>query len=39
MGRLLFDDPAFCRYIGKLLEHYYDRLIAEIGSLDLSCTL
>jgi hypothetical protein len=39
MGCLLFDDPAFCRYLAKLLESYCHRPIADIGSLDLSHTL
>ena len=36
---LLFDDEAFCRHIVKLLEGYCNRTIAEIGGIDLSCTL
>jgi len=39
MGCLLFDDPAFCRYVVKLLDNYSHRPIAEIGSLDISHTL
>jgi hypothetical protein len=36
IGCLLFDDRAFCRQIAKLLQGYFDRPIAEIGSLDLT---
>src|SRR5262245_15715436 len=36
LGCLLFDDPAFCRYVAKLLESYSNHPITEIGSLDLS---
>jgi hypothetical protein len=32
MGCLLFDDPAFCRYVVKLLDSYRNCPIAEIGS-------
>jgi hypothetical protein len=39
MGCLLFDDPAFCGQITKLLEGRCNRPIGEIGSLDLSHTL
>jgi len=39
MGCLLFDDPAFCRYIAKLLDSHSNRPIAELGGLDLSHTL
>jgi hypothetical protein len=38
IGCLLFDDHAFCRQLAKLLEGYCNRLIAEIGGLDLSYT-
>ena len=38
LGCLLFDDPALCKQIIKLLQSYCDRRIAEIGSLDLSYT-
>jgi hypothetical protein len=34
-----FDDRAFCSQIVELLRSYYNRSIAEIGSLDLSYTL
>jgi hypothetical protein len=36
MGCLLFEDPAFCRYIVKLLDRYSNRPIAEIGSIDIT---
>ena len=36
MGCLLFDDPAFCRYVVKLLDNYSNHPVAEIGSLDVS---
>jgi hypothetical protein len=36
MGRLLFDNDKFCRYVAQFLEKYCNRPIAEIGSLDLS---
>jgi hypothetical protein len=39
MGCLLFDDPAFCRYIAKLLDSSRNRPITEIGSLNLAHTL
>jgi hypothetical protein len=39
LGCLLFDDPAFCRHVAKLLESYCNRPIAEIGSIDLTHTL
>jgi hypothetical protein len=39
LGCLLFDDPAFCRHVAKLLESYCNRPIAEIGSIDLAHTL
>ena len=39
MGGLLFDDPAFCRYVAKLLDSYPNRPIAEIGRLDVAHTL
>jgi hypothetical protein len=39
MGGLLFDDPAFCRYVAKLLDSYSNRPIAEIGRLDVAHTL
>jgi hypothetical protein len=39
IGCLLFDDPAFCRQIVNLMKDYWDRPIAEIGSLQLSYTL
>jgi hypothetical protein len=39
MGCLLFDDPAFCRHIAKLLDSSRNRPIAEIGSIDLSHSL
>jgi hypothetical protein len=39
VGCLLFDDPAFCKQIARLLRSYCNRPIAEIGSLDLSDVL
>jgi hypothetical protein len=39
MGCLLFDDPAFCRYLVKLLNRYCHHPIAEIGRIDLAHTL
>jgi hypothetical protein len=39
IGCLLFDDTSFCGQVAKLLKGYYNRSIAEIGSLDLSSTL
>ena len=39
MGCLLFDDPAFCRHIAKLLDSSRNRPIAEIGIIDLSHSL
>jgi hypothetical protein len=39
MGCLLFNDPAFCRYVAKLLDSYRNRPIADIGSLDVTSTL
>jgi hypothetical protein len=39
IGCLLFDDSAFCSQIANLLQGCCNRLIAEIGSLDLSHTL
>jgi hypothetical protein len=38
VGRLLFDDHAFCSQIVNLLKGCSNRRIAEIGSLDLSDT-
>jgi hypothetical protein len=39
VGRLLFDDHAFCSQIVNLLKGCSNRRIAKIGSLDLSDTL
>jgi hypothetical protein len=39
LGCLLFDDPAFCKYITEVLQFCCNRSISEIGSLDLSYTL
>jgi hypothetical protein len=39
MGCLLFNDPAFCRYVAKLLDSYRNHPIADIGSLDVTSTL
>jgi hypothetical protein len=39
LGCLLFDDPAFCCYVAKLLDSYRNHPIAEVGNLDLSHTL
>src|SRR5262245_7264811 len=36
IGCLLIEDEAFCSQIAELLKRYYNRPIAEIGSLDLS---
>ena len=36
IGCLLFDDHAFCDQLAKLLESYCNRLIAEIGCIDLA---
>jgi hypothetical protein len=38
LGCLLFDDPAFCKYITEVLQFCCNRSIAEIGSLELSHT-
>jgi hypothetical protein len=39
VGCLLISDHAFCAQIVKLLQGFCNRSIAEIGGLDLSCTL
>jgi hypothetical protein len=39
IGCLLFNEPAFCSQIAKLLQGCCNRRIAEIGSLELSHTL
>jgi hypothetical protein len=39
MGCLLFDNKIFCHQIAKLLQAHCNRLIAEIGSIDLAHTL
>ena len=39
LGCLLFHDITFARHITTLLQCYCNRPIAEIGSLDLTCTL
>jgi hypothetical protein len=39
IGCLLFDDPALCKEIVKLLQDYCNRPIAEIGSIELAYTL
>jgi hypothetical protein len=36
IGCLLFDDPALCKEIAKLLQSHCYHTIAEIGSLDIS---
>jgi hypothetical protein len=36
LGCILFNNIAFSRHITALLQCYFDRSIAEIGSLDLS---
>jgi len=36
LGCLLFDDPAFCKYIRGVLQFCCNRSIAEIGSIDVS---
>jgi hypothetical protein len=38
LGRLLFDDRAFCSQIVNILRNHCDYPIAEIGSLDLTYT-
>jgi len=38
MGCLLIDDHAFCKHIAEVLGFCCNRLISEIGSLDLSYT-
>jgi hypothetical protein len=39
MGCLIVDDMAFCQQLEKLLRQFYNRPIAEIGSIDLTLTL
>jgi len=39
LGCLLFDDDIFCGQIVRVLQTHCNRLIAEIGSLDVSYTL
>ena len=39
IGCLLIDNEAFCSEVANLLKCFYNRPIAEIGSLDLSHTL
>jgi hypothetical protein len=39
MGCLLFDDEIFGRQIAKLLQAHCNRLVAELGCIDLSHTL
>ena len=39
MGCLIIDDACFCPQVAKLLQRYYNRPIAEIGSIDLTHTL
>ena len=39
VGVLLFDDISFCWLITNLLKRHIDRLIKDIGGLDLSYTL
>ena len=34
MGSLLFEDAAFCRHIGEILQQHLGRSIKEIGDLD-----
>jgi hypothetical protein len=34
-GCVAFDDPTFCKAIATLLNHYCDRSLSEIGSLDM----
>jgi hypothetical protein len=36
IGCLLFDDPAGCREIGKILSQYCGRSLKEIGQIDLA---
>ena len=36
VGTLLFDDPAFCFLIGKVLQNHVGRSVREIGDIDLS---
>jgi hypothetical protein len=39
IGSLLFNDVAFCRQIGDLLDSYIGRSIEEIGDLDVTSSL
>jgi hypothetical protein len=39
MGFMIFDDPAFCYEIYRLLKSNLGRSIKEIGDMDLSYTL
>jgi hypothetical protein len=39
IGTLLFDDPVFCRAVGRLLQKNIDRSIKSIGDLDFWFTL
>jgi hypothetical protein len=39
IGCLLIDDSFFCTQIAELLQHYCNRPIAEIGSIDIAHTL
>ena len=39
VGSLLFEDSAFCSFVGLLLKRYIGETIQEIGDLDVSYTL
>ena len=39
MGCLLFEDPAFCIQVERLLRAHCGRSLEYIGALDVSCTL
>ena len=39
IGCMLFEDKVFCSQMARMLQEHCARPIAEIGDLDLSCTL
>jgi hypothetical protein len=39
LGRLLFDDYAFCKHVTQLLQSCCNRSIAEIGSINIAYLL
>lgn len=39
IGCLLFDDSAFCRQLGKLLQEHYGRSIKDLGDLEVGHTV